>query len=61
LNEVKQSSTFYFDKLCQLKMPCWMKGRIALVSGTGYCASPAAGRGGPGQTLSRNTTIMNKL
>ena len=27
-------------------MPSWTKGRIALVGDAGYCASPAAGRGG---------------
>lgn len=46
LEAVKQSSTFYFDKLCQMKMPSWTKGRVALVGDAGYCASPAAGRGG---------------
>ncbi|PZF70838.1 FAD-dependent monooxygenase [Taibaiella soli] len=46
LKEVAASETFYFDKLCQLKMPNWTKGRVALVGDAGYCASPAAGRGG---------------
>lgn len=46
LNEVQESDTFYFDKLCQMKMPSWTKGRVALVGDAGYCASPAAGRGG---------------
>jgi len=46
LEEVKNSETFYFDKLCQMKMPSWTKGRVALVGDAGYCASPAAGRGG---------------
>ncbi|RYE20958.1 MAG: FAD-binding monooxygenase [Sphingobacteriales bacterium] len=46
LNEVNNSKTFYFDKLCQMKMPSWSKGRIALVGDAAYCASPAAGRGG---------------
>lgn len=46
LREVQQSGTFYFDKLCQMKMPSWTKGRVALVGDAGYCASPAAGRGG---------------
>jgi hypothetical protein len=40
------SKTWYFDKLCQMKMPSWTKGRVALVGDAGYCASPAAGRGG---------------
>jgi 2-polyprenyl-6-methoxyphenol hydroxylase-like FAD-dependent oxidoreductase len=46
LEEVKTSKTFYFDKLCQVKMPSWTKGRVALVGDAGYCASPAAGMGG---------------
>ncbi len=46
LEEVRQSETFYFDKLCQVKMPSWTKGRVALVGDAAYCASPAAGRGG---------------
>ena len=46
LEEVQHSKTFYFDKLCQMKMPSWTKGRVALVGDAGYCASPAAGRGG---------------
>jgi len=46
LKEVKNSETFYFDKFCQIKMPSWTKGRIALVGDSAYCASPAAGMGG---------------
>jgi len=46
LEEVKNSKTFYFDKLCQVIMPSWTKGRVALVGDAGYCVSPAAGRGG---------------
>ncbi|MBP2000039.1 2-polyprenyl-6-methoxyphenol hydroxylase-like FAD-dependent oxidoreductase [Paenibacillus shirakamiensis] len=46
LEEVKKSTTFYFDKLCQMKMQSWTKGRVALVGDAGYCASPAAGMGG---------------
>lgn len=46
VEEVKRSTSFYFDKLCQVKMPSWTKGRVALVGDAGYCASPAAGKGG---------------
>lgn len=46
LKEVQDSKTFYFDKFCQIKMPSWTKGRIALVGDAAYCASPAAGMGG---------------
>jgi 2-polyprenyl-6-methoxyphenol hydroxylase-like FAD-dependent oxidoreductase len=46
LEEVQRTTGFYFDKLCQVKMPSWSKGRVALVGDAGYCPSPAAGRGG---------------
>jgi 2-polyprenyl-6-methoxyphenol hydroxylase-like FAD-dependent oxidoreductase len=46
LAEVQGSKSFYFDKLCQVRMPSWTKGRVALVGDAGYCASPAAGMGG---------------
>ncbi|MET0703841.1 MAG: FAD-dependent monooxygenase [Mycobacterium sp.] len=46
LAEVAGSSNFYFDKLGQIRMPSWTKGPVALVGDAGYCASPAAGRGG---------------
>ena len=31
LEEVERSDNFYFDKFCQIKMPSWTKGRVALV------------------------------
>ena len=46
LREVESSKSFYFDKLCQIRMPSWTKGRVALVGDAGYCPSPAAGMGG---------------
>lgn len=46
LAEVKQAGTAYFDKFCQIHMPSWTKGRVALVGDAAYCASPAAGMGG---------------
>jgi 2-polyprenyl-6-methoxyphenol hydroxylase-like FAD-dependent oxidoreductase len=46
LEEVSRSKTFYFDKINQIKMPSWTKGRVALVGDAAYCASPAAGMGG---------------
>ncbi|SHL70250.1 FAD-dependent monooxygenase [Chryseobacterium polytrichastri] len=45
LEEVQNSEFFYFDKFCQIKMPSWTKGRVALIGDAGYCASPAAGMG----------------
>lgn len=46
MKDVMDAKTFYFDKFCQIKMPSWTKGRVALVGDAGYCASPAAGMGG---------------
>ncbi|WP_276090399.1 FAD-dependent monooxygenase [Pedobacter sp. JY14-1] len=45
LDEVA-GADFYFDKFCQIKMPSWSKGRVALVGDAAYCPSPAAGQGG---------------
>lgn len=46
LHEVGDTANFYFDKLCQIRMPAWSRGRIALVGDAAYCPSPGAGRGG---------------
>jgi 2-polyprenyl-6-methoxyphenol hydroxylase-like FAD-dependent oxidoreductase len=46
LEELSHCRDFYFDKLCQIRMPSWTKGRVALVGDAAYCASPAAGMGG---------------
>jgi len=45
LERVSNAPGFYFDKFCQIKMPSWTKGGVALVGDAGYCASPAAGKG----------------
>ncbi len=46
LDEMVRCDNFYFDRLCQVRMPSWTKGRVALVGDAGYCPSPAAGMGG---------------
>lgn len=46
LEELENANNFYFDKFCQIKMPSWTKGRVALIGDAAYCASPAAGMGG---------------
>ena len=45
LEEISNEKTFYFDKVCQIIMPSWTKGRVALVGDAAYCASPASGSG----------------
>jgi len=46
LEHVDADDDFYFDKLNQIRMPVWSKGRVALVGDSGYCVSPVAGMGG---------------
>ncbi len=46
LDMMSECDDFYFDKLCQVRMKSWTKGRVALVGDAGYCPSPAAGMGG---------------
>jgi 2-polyprenyl-6-methoxyphenol hydroxylase-like FAD-dependent oxidoreductase len=46
LEHVDSGDHFYFDKINQIRMPVWSKGRVALVGDAGYCVSPVAGMGG---------------
>lgn len=46
LAHVDAGDDFYFDKVNQIRMPTWSKGRVALVGDAGYCVSPVAGMGG---------------
>jgi 2-polyprenyl-6-methoxyphenol hydroxylase-like FAD-dependent oxidoreductase len=46
LDHVDADDEFYFDKVNQIRMPAWSKGRVALVGDAGYCVSPVAGMGG---------------
>jgi len=46
LNLIGTDEDFYFDRINQIRMPTWSKGRIALVGDAGYCVSPVAGMGG---------------
>jgi 2-polyprenyl-6-methoxyphenol hydroxylase-like FAD-dependent oxidoreductase len=43
---VDQEGDFYFDRMTQIRMPSWSRGRVALVGDAGYCVSPFAGFGG---------------
>ena len=36
---------FYFDKLCQVHVEKWSRGRVALLGDAGYCGSPLSGMG----------------
>jgi 2-polyprenyl-6-methoxyphenol hydroxylase-like FAD-dependent oxidoreductase len=43
---VDADDDFYFDRISQIRMLNWSKGRVALVGDAGYCVSPVAGMGG---------------
>jgi 2-polyprenyl-6-methoxyphenol hydroxylase-like FAD-dependent oxidoreductase len=46
LKHVDADNDFYFDRINQIRMPLWSKGRVVLVGDAGYCVSPVAGMGG---------------
>jgi 2-polyprenyl-6-methoxyphenol hydroxylase-like FAD-dependent oxidoreductase len=46
LAAVAGDDDFYFDRINQVRMPCWSRGRVVLVGDAGYCVSPLAGFGG---------------
>ncbi|PGL67888.1 FAD-dependent monooxygenase [Bacillus sp. AFS055030] len=45
LKKLIHASDFYFDEVCQIHMPTWSDGRIALVGDAAYCPSPLSGQG----------------
>jgi 2-polyprenyl-6-methoxyphenol hydroxylase-like FAD-dependent oxidoreductase len=45
LEAMWQAPDFYFDRICQVHMDRWSRGRVALVGDAAYCPSPLAGVG----------------
>ena len=45
LAALDRANDFYFDRVSQIRMPCWSKGRIALIGDAAFCVSLAAGQG----------------
>ncbi|MGE0219307.1 FAD-dependent monooxygenase [Mycolicibacterium sp.] len=45
LAAAQEADDFYFDALCQVRMPSWSTGRVTLIGDAGYCASPLSGMG----------------
>jgi 2-polyprenyl-6-methoxyphenol hydroxylase-like FAD-dependent oxidoreductase len=45
LAELERTQDFYFDRVSQIKLPTWSRGRVALVGDAGFCVSLMAGQG----------------
>jgi len=45
LDALDRTDTLYFDRVSQIRMPRWSKGRVALVGDAAYCVSLVAGQG----------------
>jgi 2-polyprenyl-6-methoxyphenol hydroxylase-like FAD-dependent oxidoreductase len=45
LDALDRADTLYFDRVSQIRMPRWSKGRVALVGDAAYCVSLVAGQG----------------
>ncbi len=45
LDELKGTQELYFDKVSQIRMPSWSRGRVALVGDAAFCVSLLAGQG----------------
>ena len=45
LDELDRTDDLYFDRVSQIYMPAWSRGRIALVGDAAFCASLMAGQG----------------
>ena len=45
LNALEHVQDFYFDRVSQIRMDAWSRGRVALVGDAAYCISLLAGQG----------------
>ena len=45
LHGMQRARTFYFDRVSQIRMPSWSRGRVALVGDAAACPSLLAGQG----------------
>lgn len=45
IEELKKSNIFYLDQGCQIKMPSWTNGRVALIGDAGYAPAFPTGMG----------------
>lgn len=45
LAAMRAAPDFYFDRVCQVQMERWSRGRAVLLGDAGYCGSPMGGNG----------------
>ncbi|MFT3934428.1 MAG: FAD-dependent monooxygenase [Chitinophagaceae bacterium] len=45
LEAMMDAENLYFDEVCQIKMPSWTKGRVALIGDAAHCAGFPTGMG----------------
>lgn len=45
LDRMQDARTFYFDRVSQIRMPSWTRGRVALLGDAAACVSLLAGQG----------------
>ena len=45
LHELNGTQELYFDRVSQIQMPCWSRGRVVLVGDAAFCVSLLAGQG----------------
>ena len=45
LTEMERTQDLYFDRVSQIEMPSWSRGRVALVGDAAFCVSLMAGQG----------------
>ncbi|WP_419996318.1 FAD-dependent monooxygenase [Streptomyces boninensis] len=60
IDDMAMADDFYFASACQVELPSWSAGRVALVGDAGYCAAPTSGMG-TSQALIGARLLANSL
>ncbi|MBF6065935.1 FAD-dependent monooxygenase [Nocardia terpenica] len=60
LRAMADADDFYFASTCQVHLPTWSRGRVALLGDAAYCAAPTSGAG-TSQALIGARTLSREL